>query len=148
MLGAVRARDWTRRDERLHVALVASVDTQFLLGVWLLLIASPISAAFFVDMGVGMRQPLLRFFGLEHPLGMLIAVALVHIGRSRSKKAAGGPQRHKRVWTWTLAAALAMAASIPWPFMHSGRPLLRQLAAAGDLQPGAAFPLHPPAGAG
>jgi hypothetical protein len=125
--GAASAREWTRGDERLHVALVATVDTQFLLGAWLLVIASPISAAFFADIGVGMRQSLLRFFGLEHPLGMLIAVSLVHVGRTRSKKATSARQRHGRAFAFTLAAALAMAASIPWPFLQAGRPLLRPL---------------------
>ena len=69
------------------MAFVGVVDLQFTLGAWLYLFASPLSHAFFADFGAGMRQPLLRFFGLEHALGMLIAVALIHIGRTRSKRA-------------------------------------------------------------
>ena len=121
----LRGREWTKGDERLHQAFVGVVDLQFTLGVWMYLVTSPVSHAFFADFGAGVKQPVLRFFGLEHPLGMLIAVALVHIGRTRSKRAADGKLRHRRVWTFTLAALVMMAASIPWPILDAGRPLFR-----------------------
>jgi hypothetical protein len=123
--GMSRASDWSRLDERLHMALIASVDTQFMLGLWLYFVASPIPDAFLVDIGVSMRQPILRFFGLEHPLGMLVAVSLFHIGRTRSKKAANAQQRHRRVFGFTLAAVVVAAASMPWPILDTGRPLFR-----------------------
>ncbi len=128
LAGFAQARDWARGDERLHAAFVGVVDLQFTLGVWLYLVSSPISHAFFADVGGSMKQTLLRFFGLEHPVGMLLAVALVHIGRTRSKRAPTPKLRHRRVWTFTLAAVLVMAASIPWPFMPAARPLFRSAA--------------------
>lgn len=126
--GFLQGREWTKPDERLHGAFVGVVDLQFTLGLWLYLVSSPLSHAFFADVGGGMKQTLLRFFGLEHPVGMLLAVALVHVGRTRSKRAKTARLRHRTVWAFTLAAVLAMCASIPWPFMPAARPLLRSAA--------------------
>jgi len=70
--GAWRARrEWTGRDERLHVALVAAIDVQMALGLLLYLVLSPLPRALFADWASGMKQPPLRFFGLEHGVTML-----------------------------------------------------------------------------
>ncbi|ULT45872.1 hypothetical protein KRR40_23250 [Niabella defluvii] len=33
-----------------------------------------------------MKAPVYRFFAVEHLLGMIVAIALVHVGRSFAKK--------------------------------------------------------------
>jgi hypothetical protein len=124
-LGWRRAGAWTRVDERLHVALVGFTDLQFTLGVALYLFMSPLPQAFFADPAGTMKVRVVRFFGLEHPVMMLLAVALVHIGRSRSRKAATPASRHRVVFTTTSIALLILCASIPWPGLDHGRPLLR-----------------------
>lgn len=125
-----RAREWTRLDERLHTAFVASIDTQLLVGLLLYLGLSPISKAFFAAPGSGMKDAILRFYGVEHVTVMIAAVAVVHIGRARSKKAATPELRQRRVWTTTLAALLLILTSIPWPSLRHGRPLFRGTTAA------------------
>jgi hypothetical protein len=124
-LGWRRVRAWGALDERLHVALVALTDLQFTLGVALYLFLSPHAQAFFEDPAGALTVAPLRFFGLEHPVMMVLAVALVHVGRTRSKKAASPGLRHRRVFTTTLIALLILCASIPWPGLDVGRPLLR-----------------------
>ncbi len=123
--GWLGRRDFERRDERLHVALIAAVDTQLLAGLSLYLVASPLVRAFLADSGGAMRDSTLRFFGLEHPTMMLLGVVLLHLGRRASKRAAAGPVRHRRVALWNGAAVLVLCAGIPWPFLPAGRPLLR-----------------------
>jgi hypothetical protein len=63
--------------------------------------------------------------GLEHLTLMLAAVAFVHVGRARSKKAADAALRHRQVFAWTLTALLCVLAGIPWPFFPTPRPLFR-----------------------
>jgi Na+-driven multidrug efflux pump len=128
LLGWRGARVWARADERLHVALVACANLQFTLGVVLYLFLSPFSHAFFDDPAVAVKVAALRFFGLEHPVMMLIAVALVHIGRARSRKAATDALRHRRVFATTLAALVVLCLALPWPFTDYGRPWLRGFA--------------------
>jgi len=116
---------WTPLDERLHVALVGVTDLQLLVGLWLYFGASPFARAFLTDLGNAIHVRGLRFFGLEHATIMLAAVAFVHVGRVRSKRAADPLQRHRRVFAWTLTALLFVLSSIPWPYFPVARPLFR-----------------------
>jgi hypothetical protein len=120
-IGWRRARPWTTADERTHVAFVAVVDTQLLLGLALYVFASPLSRAFVAAPSAALKDAVLRFFGLEHPVLMLSAVIVVHAGRALSRR----KHRHRRA---AISVALALAlvlAGIPWPSLRHGRPLLR-----------------------
>ena len=100
------------------------LDTQLLIGLLLYFVLSPITAAALGDFGAAMRVPQLRFFAIEHVLGMIIAIALAHVGRGRVKKAP--IERRARVAAIFYGLSLvAMLASMPWPGMPAGRPLFR-----------------------
>jgi hypothetical protein len=124
-LGWRRGRAWTAADERWHSAFVGIVDLQFTLGLLLYLWLSPVSWAFFRSAGAALRDPMLRFFGVEHVVGMVVAVTLIHMARDRSRRAASDGLRHRQVWITTLVALAIIAASIPWPVFPYARPLLR-----------------------
>ena len=115
---------WLPLDERLHTALVGVVDLQVLVGV-LLYAVSPFAQAFVGDLGTTIHNRELRFFGLEHVTMMLAGVALVHVGRARSRRVTDERLRFRRVFAWTLAALLVVLSSIPWPFFPVARPLFR-----------------------
>jgi len=103
---------------------VGSIDLQFSLGLVLYCFLSPFSSAFLADLARAIKEPTLRFFGLEHVFVMLPAVALAHIARVRSKRRAGVP-RQRLVWILTAVALLLILVGVPWPFLRYGRPLLR-----------------------
>jgi hypothetical protein len=123
--GWLGAREWTKLDERLHIGLVSAIDIQLLLGLLLYIVLSPIAQAFFANPGASMKDAVVRYVGVEHITGMLIVVVIVHVGRVRSKRAGTAKLRHRRVWSTSLAALLLVLASIPWPFLKYGRPILR-----------------------
>jgi len=125
-----RGGEWGRTDEKLSVALVSLVDLQLLVGLALYFFLSPLTRAFMGNVGEAMKDPLVRFFGMEHLVGMVIAVALFHVGRAKAKRAEGGARKHKLAWSFTLAALLVAAIAIPWPGLKYGRPLLRGMDAA------------------
>jgi len=118
-------RGWEGTDERWHRTAVGLVDLQFMLGVALYVWLSPITTAFFGAPGRAMKDPVLRFFGVEHITMMLLGVALVHAGLTRSKKAATPGHRHRTVARFTLAGLVLILAGVPWPFLKSPRPLAR-----------------------
>lgn len=118
---------WRAEDNRLHASLVGLVDLQFVIGLVLYAFLSPMSQAFWQDIGAAMKGPILRFYGMEHVVTMLVAIVVLHIGRKRSTRATTDALRHRRVWTSTLAALLLIAIGIPWPGMPYGRPLFRGL---------------------
>jgi cytochrome c553 len=116
---------FSRRHERLQGALLGLADTQFLLGLALFLWLSPIAKAFFSAPGLGMKVSALRFFGMEHPVGMLLAIGVLHVGHRRSRSAPTAPLRHRRACLAAIAFLLLAGVSIPWPGSAHGRPLLR-----------------------
>jgi len=112
--------DWSKEDDRLHGIVVGIVDLQLTLGLALYFM-SPIVRGFLADPGAAMKVRALRFFGLEHPLMMLVAVAILHVGRKRAKKA----PEHRGAAINLIWVVVILCASAPWPFMPTGRPLLR-----------------------
>jgi len=127
-------RDWGQGDERLHVAVVATFDIQFAIGLLLYVVLSPLPWAFFADLGNNLKDPTLRFFGIEHEIAMLAATAIVHVGRVQAKRATTEILRHRRVWTTTLLALVIIVVAIPWPGLRHGRPLLRMLQAPHEVR--------------
>src|SRR5690554_2334223 len=90
-------KNWTRRDNLTGLLVSIFVDVQFLVGLILYFFVSPFTKAAFADFGAAMKNADLRFYAVEHSLLMLAALVLVHIGRSRSKKAVSSVKKHKIV---------------------------------------------------
>jgi len=125
-LGGARAgRAWTAADARAGLWFVLALDIQFLVGLALYLALSPIMQLVFQDFGGAMRDSTLRFWGVEHIVGMMAGLALVHAGRVRIRKTADAGRRHKTAAIFFGLALLAMVLTIPWPGMPAARPLFR-----------------------
>ena len=118
-------RPWTLPDERAGLWFTISLDLQFLIGLLLYLALSPITHGAFQDFGGAMQDRVARFWAVEHVFGMIVALALAHIGRSRVHKTGYDLRRHKLAAIFFTLALLAILASIPWPSLPYGRPLLR-----------------------
>ena len=122
--GVQSGRPWAPGDEQAGRWLVVLFDVQFLVGLILYAGLSPLTRMAFNDFGAAMQQSDLRFWAVEHLTGMLIASALLHIGRARIRKALDG-RRHKTALIFFGLALIAVLASIPWPGTPAGRVLFR-----------------------
>ena len=100
------------------------LDTQMLLGLLLYFVLSPLTTAALGDFGTAMRTPQLRYFAVEHVFGMLIAIALAHVGGAKVRKASFERKPRTALIFYGLSV-VALLASIPWPGMTAGRPLFR-----------------------
>jgi hypothetical protein len=118
-------RSWTAGDNRVGAIFVGTLDLQLLLGLLLYLWLSPITWTALADLGGAMRTPALRFWAVEHVFGMLVAIAVAHVGRVRVRRAASDTRRHRITALSVGFALLVIAITIPWPFMPYARPLLR-----------------------
>lgn len=67
-----------------------------------------------------MKNATLRFFAVEHTIGILVAIILIHTGYSFSKKNVPDAQKHKRILLLYGLALLIILISIPWPFRAVG----------------------------
>ena len=92
------------------------LHTQLLIGLGLYFINEKSKVSY----GEGwMKDAMFRFFGLEHILGMLIAIVIVTIGRKKAEKLVGTRDKHRKIMvTYTIGLILILA-SIPWPFREA-----------------------------
>jgi hypothetical protein len=122
--GASGRKSWRPSDDRAGFWFVVALDIQVTLGLAMYFFMSPITTEALKHLGEVMKNPALRYWAIEHPFGMLLAIALAHIGRARARKA-DSFRRHRVAAIFFGLALLAILASIPWPGMPNARPLLR-----------------------
>jgi hypothetical protein len=108
------------KNNRWALFFTISLDIQFLLGLILLLTLNVFS-----DFGATMRDPIARFYAVEHETIMIVAIALAHIGRVRARKAPSPASARTRSLIFYGLATLLLLVGTPWPGMRDSRPLFR-----------------------
>lgn len=107
-------REWNKKDNITGLILMIFMDIQFLVGLILYALVSPITKAAFNDFGAAMKNADLRFYAVEHILMMVIALVLVHIGRAKSKKDVAPWKKHRSAAIYYVIALVVVLAGIPW----------------------------------
>ena len=118
-------KDGLARAQRLGFIFMIALDLQLLLGLLLYGVLSPFTTRAMSDFGAAMRDPVLRYWAVEHFALMLSAAVLVHVGRVLARKAASAEQKRKRLLICFGLATLLMLAGIPWPGTPNARELFR-----------------------
>ena len=111
--GWSRNRLYQPIDNKLSLFALILAHTQALTGI-VLYIVSPIVQAGLRDMGAAMKQAEIRFWVVEHIAGMIVAVALLTIGRVASKKKSSDRAKHKTIVVYFVLALILMLYLIPW----------------------------------
>tara|TARA_B100001057_G_scaffold496070_2_gene596589 strand:+ start:3541 stop:3975 length:435 start_codon:yes stop_codon:yes gene_type:complete len=93
--------------------LLILAHTQFLIG-GILYFVSPMSASGLNDFGPAMKDSTLRLYTLEHPLMMIIAIVLITIAYSKSKKDISSRLKHKIKCIYFGLALVLILSRIPW----------------------------------
>lgn len=123
MSGMGGAKAFTKSDQRPGLFFMIGMDLQLLIGLVLYFSGNfGLNSIKQLGMGEVMKNSITRFFAVEHTLGMLLALVLVHIGYAATKKAELSDQKKfkKSFWMY-LIALIVIFASIPWPFRDLGR---------------------------
>lgn len=119
VLGTWGRMAFTRWDQAVGIALSGLSHVQFLLGFWMYFFLSPITKLAFERGKDSFRDPLLRYWSLEHMVGMTAFVACMTLARSFSKRA----KNHKSRFRWGLLfyviGACVVLAIMPWSFSKS-----------------------------
>ncbi|MBA4166365.1 MAG: hypothetical protein H0X41_02250 [Chitinophagaceae bacterium] len=125
LMGMTRNKPFTSGDKKIGLFLMISAHTQFLAGL-ILWFMGPWGFKLLQNIGfsAAMKDPVARFWIMEHNVGMLIAIALITISRGVSKKKLPDALKHKRSFWLYFAALIIILVSIPWPGRVAGRPLL------------------------
>jgi len=114
-------RLFTRGDARTGSMLTGFADLMLLIGLVLWYFNARGFQAFKnLSFSAVMKDDTARFFALEHPVGMLLAIILLHVGKAQGKKAITDRSKHQRTLVFYLIALLIILLSIPWPFRTIG----------------------------
>ncbi|HMO56941.1 MAG TPA: hypothetical protein PKC19_06275 [Roseiflexaceae bacterium] len=125
-LGIAGKRGWVDADSRFVRFFILSMNIQFVLGLVLYIFLSPAVQRAMTDFGAAMRDGVIRFWFVEHMTMMIIALALVHVGGARVRRAAEAIGKHRNAAIFFTLALVAIFLAIPWPGMGADpRPLFR-----------------------
>jgi hypothetical protein len=118
-VGWLRKRDWQPSDRKLGSYFAMSVDIQFLLGLLLFFFFSPLTRTALQDFGTAMSVANLRFFVLEHPFYMILALVFAHLGSILPRRVDQSTSKYRRAAIWFTLAVLMILLGMPWarPFI-------------------------------
>ena len=116
LAGWLGKKSYTEGNRKLNLFAMISAHIQLLLGL-LIYFASPLVQL--NDMGTVMKDATLRYWTVEHAVMMIIALILITIGHSRSKKAVDGPDKHRNIAIFYGIGAIIVIVAI----LQSGRGL-------------------------
>lgn len=109
---------FTEGDRKLNLFTMIGAHVQLVIGFALYFISPKVVE--FSKFGEAMKETVSRFYAVEHTIGMLLAIILITIGYSKSKKATDENKKFKTAFIFFGLALLIVLASIPWPFRIPG----------------------------
>ena len=125
LAGRSSRRSWGPGDNGPGRWYTIAFDVQALAGIMLYVWASPITMMAREHMGAAMGNSVTRFWLVEHPFGMVAALALAHIGRGRVRRAQTDRARFTAAAVFYGLSVLIALLAVPWPGLPYGRPLVR-----------------------
>ena len=106
---------YEKKDKMVNLFAMISLHIQLLLVLILYFTSPKVSFA-----SGWMKDAALRFYGMEHLIGMLIAIVIVTIGRKIAEKQELPAKKNKKIAIWYTLGLVLIIASIPWPFRGLG----------------------------
>lgn len=106
---------YEKKDKMINLFAMIFFHTQFTIGIILLFLSGKVSYS-----EGWMKNPMYRFFGMEHILLMVIAFVLITMGKKKSDNAVEVAKKHSSILVFYSIALLIILAAIPWPFRNLG----------------------------
>jgi len=111
IIGMLTKKEFGAKDFRIALFALIVTHIQLLIGIVLFVVANNFGE---IEMGEIMKNASLRLRNVEHPLLMLIAIALLTIGYSKHKNKRTSSAKFKTLAIPYSLALVAMLAMIPW----------------------------------
>lgn len=106
---------FTEGDRKLNLFTMISAHVQLLIGFVLYFISPKVIFA-----AESMKEAVNRFYLVEHLATMLIAIILITVGYSKSKRAVEENKKLKTAFIYFGLGLLLILIGIPWPFRIAG----------------------------
>ena len=108
---------YEKKDKMINLFAMVVLHIQLLIGFALFFINERNRVQFSGDW---ISNASLRFYGLEHLIGMLIAITIITFGRKKAEKLKNTRDKHRRVMISYGIGLIIILLSIPWPFRNLG----------------------------
>jgi hypothetical protein len=116
-MGMTGRKPFTSGDKKIGLIAMIAAHITFLIGMYQWLAGRYGIFTSDIPEGVSvMKDKFYRFFMVEHPLAMFIAIALITIGRGQSKKPISDQAKHRKTFWFYFIALILILAAVPWPF--------------------------------
>lgn len=123
--GIASNRAFGTADDKSRRFTVVAAHIQLVIGLILYFI-SPLTQYFLSNFSAAVKVRDIRFYGMEHAIVMIIAVALITVGSAVSKKKADDRAKFKALAIWLTIALILLLLMVPWPISpFSARPWIR-----------------------
>jgi hypothetical protein len=107
LMGWLNKSEYATTDTKLGTWLMILTHIQFLVGLGLYVI-SPIV----IFSGASMKDPVARYWLVEHLIMMLIAIVLITVGRATAKRLSDSVAKHKRMFVFNAIALVVIVIAI------------------------------------
>ena len=107
LLGLINKKPYGALDNRVGLFLFIATHTQLLIGI-ILYFVSP----FVQFSGAAMKDASTRYWLVEHNTAMVIAIVLITLARTTSKKMTDSQAKHKRMFIFNMLALVIILATI------------------------------------
>ena len=107
LVGLISKKPYTRRDGKVGLFLFVCTHTQFLVGIVLYFVSPWVQFS-----GAAMKDPASRYWLVEHNTAMIIAIVLITLARTTSKKMPVDQDKHKRMLIFNLLALIIITVAI------------------------------------
>ena len=99
LIGVSSRRPYTETDNKLGLFLFISTHLQLLVGLILFFVSPAVQFS-----GAAMKDATTRYWLVEHNTAMIIAIVLITLARTTSKKMTDSGAKHKRMFIFNLIA--------------------------------------------
>jgi hypothetical protein len=114
-----------KKDKAFGLPLLISAHLTLLIGIYQWIVGPWGLKLFQANGGGVMKDSVMRFWAVEHPAAMLIAIILITMGYGQRKSRHTSRIQRRRTLIYYFLALVAILIAVPWPFREViGRPLL------------------------
>jgi hypothetical protein len=107
LMGWINKKEFSKTDDMASLWLFILTHTQLLIGILLFFVSPAV-----IFSGASMKDPIARYWLVEHNTMMIIAIVLITIARISMKKMTEHVSRHKRLFILNTIAFVVIVAAI------------------------------------
>jgi uncharacterized protein YacL len=123
--GMTSKKAFEASDKKIWLFTMIAAHITLLLGLYQWLLGRYGLFSYVKPEGISMmKDPYLRFFQMEHPVSMILAIVLITLGYGMAKKNVDDQTKYKKAFRFFILALVLILAAVPWPFRELvARPL-------------------------